>query len=240
MYQTHELIQEDLESKFWKKPIYFKDGSESSSTSLDSSISGNPSLNNELHRPSIYHTQSNEKRNTFLKKTKSLDDSNGNSKFCKLKYRPSLKKHATIKDTNSKLFGKHSFKRGLRKDTSRRREGDRASRIANSRRCSNNSKLTNNVRIEGGWKRKAIKENVPFLHDEIDNLKDFWNFTNISNIRNEKYNEITSDSNIEGKAHIKDFKGKMVRSIKNINKVYIPIIHVSTFHYKNICMHIYI
>lgn len=42
---------------------------------------------------------------------------------------------ANPKETKTRLVGKQSFKRGLRADASRRREGERASRIGSFRKC---------------------------------------------------------------------------------------------------------
>ena len=181
----------------WKRPLNLEEQSESSSMSLNNSIRENQSLNLELHNISIYQTNLNEKKTMSLKNPKCLDDLSSN-----------LRKYATMKDKNSKFIGKHSFKRRLQKDTSRRHEGDRASRIAKSRRSSNKGKTKS---VEGGLPRKSTNKNILVLQDAVENPRDFWNFTNKLNcIRNENEDDITLNSNIDDKKNVEDVKGEMV------------------------------
>jgi hypothetical protein len=54
---------------------------------------------------------------------------------CSARKRQTSSAMANPKETKTRLVGKQSFKRGLRADASRRREGERASRIGSFRKC---------------------------------------------------------------------------------------------------------
>lgn len=182
-----------------EKPSNFEENSGNFSTSLNSLKSENPNLNFEAHRFSTPQSKLYGKKQISLKKTKCFDDSSNNSKTCHLKYKSNYRKYTTLKESNSKYIGKHSFKRGLQKETSRRHEGDRASRIANSRRYGNNCQSRNDVWMEGVWTKKGKEQNAPLLECSKENLKDFWNFTNKSNCFGDDQNKL------------EDVKGKKVK-----------------------------
>jgi len=166
-----------------------------------------------VHRLAIPQTKLYGKNKISLKRTEYLDDSSYNFKSCKLKYKSNHRKYKTLKESNTNYIGKHSFKRGLQKETSRRREGDRASRIANSRRYGNNCPSKKDGWTEGFWTNKNKEENIPLLECGVENPKDFWNFTNNPNCFS---NEIKLDVSKEVQNKLEVAKGKKVRIVNYI------------------------
>jgi len=165
-----------------------------------------------VHRLTIPPTKLYGKNKISLKRIKYFDDSNNNFKSCELKFKSNYRKYKNLKEPNTNYIGKHSFKRGLHKETSRRHEGDQASCIANSRRYGNNCLSKNDLWMEGAW-TKNKEENIPLLECGIENSKDFWNFTNNSNYFS---NEIKLDVNKEVQNKLEVVKGKNVSTVNHI------------------------